>query len=51
MTLILTETAAGYALFKAKDKKIHKSDKLIEELDSPEKVAEQYVVRNLTFCP
>lgn len=41
MTLILTETSAGYAVFKAKDKKIYKSEKLIEELNTPDKVAQQ----------
>jgi nucleolar protein 58 len=31
---ILTETSAGYALFKAKDKKLLKSDTLSEDLGS-----------------
>ncbi|CAB72231.1 small subunit processome, U3 snoRNP-associated protein Nop58 [Schizosaccharomyces pombe] len=33
---ILTETAAGYAIFKAKDKLLKKRDALIEDLKSPE---------------
>ena len=41
MTFVLTETSAGYALFKAKDKKLLKSGSLIEELNTPEKVASQ----------
>ncbi|CAN6674543.1 nucleolar protein 58 [Trichomonascus vanleenenianus] len=45
MTYILTETSAGYALLKAKDKKIHKSDNLVEELNTPEKVAAQFKVK------
>lgn len=36
--LILTETAAGYALLKAKDKKLLKRDDLASELDSVENV-------------
>jgi nucleolar protein 58 len=33
---ILTETSAGYALFKAKDKKLLKSDTLGEDIASAE---------------
>jgi nucleolar protein 58 len=37
MTLfILTETSAGYALFKAKDKKLLKNENLAKEADSAE---------------
>ena len=45
MTLVLAETSAGYALLKAKDKKIYKSSSLIEDLSTPEKVAEQFKVK------
>ena len=39
MTLfILTETSAGYALFKAKDKKLLKNEKLAEEASTAEGV-------------
>jgi len=34
--LILTETSAGYALFKAKDKKLLKHEDLAKEMSSPE---------------
>ncbi|KAG5419659.1 NOP58 [Candida metapsilosis] len=44
MAYILTETSAGYALLKASDKKIHKSSSLIEDLNSLEKVADQFKV-------
>ncbi|EEB05719.1 U3 snoRNP protein Nop58 [Schizosaccharomyces japonicus yFS275] len=37
--LILTETAAGYAVFKAKDKILKKQDQLIESFKSPEGAA------------
>lgn len=37
--LILTETSAGYALFKAKDKKLLKKDDLASELSTPEGAA------------
>ncbi|KAK1140851.1 Nucleolar protein 58 [Aspergillus melleus] len=40
MTLfILTETSAGYALLKAKDKKLLKRDDLAEEASTPEGVS------------
>jgi len=39
MTLfILSETSAGYALFKAKDKKLLKNEKLAEEASTAEGV-------------
>ena len=38
MAYVLTETAAGYALLKASDKKIHKSATLIEDLNTAEKL-------------
>lgn len=44
MAYVLTETAAGYALLKASDKKIHKSATLIEDLNTAEKVAEQFKI-------
>ena len=44
MAYVLTETAAGYALLKAADKKIYKSTTLLEDLDTAEKVAEQFKV-------
>ena len=44
MAFVLTETAAGYALLKASDKKIYKSSTLIEDLNSAEKVAEQFKI-------
>lgn len=39
--LILTETSAGYALLKAKDKKLLKNEDLSTELDNVEKVCAQ----------
>lgn len=39
--LILTETAAGYALLKAKDKKLLKRDDMVAELTGVEKVTSQ----------
>ncbi|RVX67673.1 Nucleolar protein 58 [Exophiala mesophila] len=39
--LILTETSAGYALLKAKDKKLLKRDDLVAELTGVEKVTSQ----------
>lgn len=48
MTLfILTETSAGYALLKAKDKKLLKRDDLATEAATPEGVSNLYV--NLLF--
>lgn len=44
MAYVLTETAAGYALWKAADKKIHKSSSLVEDLNTAEKVAEQFKI-------
>lgn len=41
--LILTETSAGYALFKAKDKKLLKRDDLAGEMSTPEGAAGLYV--------
>ncbi len=43
MTLVLTETSAGYALLKATDKKIYKSASLLKDLATPEAVSAQYV--------
>ena len=44
MTLfILTETSAGYALLKAKDKKLLKRDDLASEASTPEGVSNLYV--------
>ena len=44
MTLfILTETSAGYALLKAKDKKLFKRDDLASEASTPEGVSNLYV--------
>jgi nucleolar protein 58 len=37
--LILAETSAGYALFKAKDKKLLKNENLASELSTPEGAA------------
>jgi len=43
MTLfILTETSAGYALLKAKDKKLLKRDDISEQAGSAEGAAEMY---------
>ncbi len=48
MTLfILTETSAGYALLKAKDKKILKRDDLASETESAEGICSLYV--NITL--
>ncbi|KAI5962950.1 NOP58 [Candida pseudojiufengensis] len=44
MAYVLTETAAGYALLKASDKKIHKSSSLIEDLNTLEKVTDQFKI-------
>ena len=44
MAYVLTETAAGYALLKAADKKIYKLATLVEDLNSAEKVAEQFKI-------
>lgn len=41
--LILTETSAGYALFKAKDKKLLKKNDLAGEMSTPEGAAGLYV--------
>ena len=41
--LILAETSAGYALFKAKDKKLLKKDDLASEMKTPEDAAGLYV--------
>ena len=38
--LVLFETPAGFALFKANDKKLQKVDNLWEEFQTPEKAAE-----------
>ena len=40
--LILTETSAGYALFKAKDKKLLKKDDLAKDMSTPEGAASMY---------
>ena len=42
MNFILSETWAGCIIFDSNDEGIHKLDKVIEELDSPDKVAQQY---------
>ncbi|KAG7859416.1 hypothetical protein KL939_002316 [Ogataea angusta] len=44
MAYVLTETAAGYALLKASDKKIYKSQSLIQELNSTDKVLKQFKI-------
>lgn len=44
MAYVLTETAAGYALLKASDKKIYKSSTLIQDLNSADKVVNQFKV-------
>ena len=45
MTLfILTETSAGYALLKSKDKKLLKRDDLAEETNTAEGVCSLYVL-------
>ena len=41
--LILAETSAGYALFKAKDKKLLKKDDLAKEMSTPEGAAGLFV--------
>jgi hypothetical protein len=41
--LILAETSAGYALFKAKDKKLLKKDDLAKEMSTPEGAAGLWV--------
>jgi len=40
---ILTETSAGYALLKAKDKKLFKRDQLPEDASTAEGVTNLYV--------
>jgi nucleolar protein 58 len=40
---ILTETSAGYALLKAKDKKLFKRDQLPEDASTAEGVSNLYV--------
>jgi nucleolar protein 58 len=42
--LILAETSAGYALFKAKDKKLLKKDDLAKEMSTPEGAAGLWVL-------
>ncbi|KAH3903118.1 probable Nucleolar protein 58 [Saccharomycodes ludwigii] len=42
MAYVLTETPAGYALLKASDKKIYKSDSLIKDLNSADKVLKEF---------
>lgn len=44
--LVLQETPAGYALFKAKDKKLLKRDDLAAQFDSVEKVCEQLKLKS-----
>lgn len=44
MSYVLTETPAGYALLKASDKKIYKSSSLLTDLNSAEKVANQFKI-------
>ena len=49
MTLfILTETSAGYALLKAKDKKLLKRDDLASETESAEGICSLYVASHAT---
>lgn len=46
MTLfILTETSAGYALFKAKDKKLLKRDNLAADTEKVEDICSLYVAK------
>lgn len=44
--LVLQETPAGYALFKAKDKKLLKRDDLAAQFDTVEKVCEQLKLKS-----
>ncbi|QLQ81856.1 hypothetical protein HG537_0G01100 [Torulaspora globosa] len=44
MAYVLTETSAGYAVLKASDKKIYKSTKLIQDLNSSEKVLKEFKI-------
>ncbi|CAN3374323.1 hypothetical protein DIURU_000799 [Diutina rugosa] len=44
MAFVLAETAAGYALLKAADKKIHKSTSLVSDLATPEQVIQAFKV-------
>jgi len=44
MVFILTETAAGYAIFKAKDKALKNRKNLAEELASVENATSMYVL-------
>jgi len=44
--LVLQETPAGYALFKAKDKKLLKRDDIASQFDSVEKVCEQLKLKS-----
>jgi hypothetical protein len=51
---ILTETSAGYALFKAKDKKLLKSDTLAEDVGSVDAAVsalklKKFLVRSTTM--
>lgn len=49
MTLfILTETSAGYALFKAKDKKLLKSDDIAEQASTAEGVCSLLKLKQFT---
>ena len=41
---ILTETSAGYALLKAKDKKLFKREQLPEDANSAEGITNLYVI-------
>lgn len=43
--LILTETAAGYALFKAKDKKLLKRDDIAQETSTAEATANLFKLK------
>lgn len=48
MTLfILTETSAGYALLKAKDKKLLKRDDLAAETETAEGISNLYVCNGI----
>lgn len=47
--LILTETSAGYALFKAKDKKLLKKDDLAKDMSTPEGAASMYFLLSTSW--
>jgi len=47
--LILAETSAGYALFKAKDKKLLKKDDLAQEMSTAEGASGLFVISFLSL--